>query len=68
MKCQLWRIFTVNPTELTVLIHINSSFRTEESSYILTPQVSACQSIVCFMFEQNENDNPKPVLEPIDFA
>ena len=60
-------IFTVNPMELTALIQINSSFRVEDN-YILTPQASACQAIGCFVFRENESDNPKPVLGPIDFA
>ena len=46
---------------------MNSSFRTKDS-YILTPQASACQSMGCFTFEQNDSDDPKPVLGPIDFA
>ena len=60
-------IFTVNPIELTVLIQLNSSFRTKDS-YILTPQASACQSIGNFVFEQADSDDPKPILGPIDFA
>uniref|UniRef100_UPI003866AA41 DUF169 domain-containing protein n=1 Tax=Methanobrevibacter sp. TaxID=66852 RepID=UPI003866AA41 len=60
-------IFTVNPIELTALIQINSSFRTKDS-YILTPQAPACQAIGNFVFEQDESDDPKPVLGPIDFA
>lgn len=60
-------IFTVNPIELTALIQINSSFRTKDS-YILTPQASSCQAIGNFVFEQEESDDPKPVLGPIDFA
>ena len=60
-------IFTVNPIELTALIQINSSFRTKDS-YILTPQASSCQSSGFFVFEQDESDNPKPILGPIDFA
>ncbi|WP_296803917.1 DUF169 domain-containing protein [uncultured Methanobrevibacter sp.] len=60
-------IFTVNPIELTALIQINSSFRLKDS-YILTPQASACQAIGCFTFKENESNNPKPVLGPIDFA
>ena len=60
-------IFTVNPIELTALIQLNSSFRVKDS-YILTPQASACQAIGCFTFEQNDCDDPKPVLGPIDFA
>ncbi|WP_407377196.1 DUF169 domain-containing protein [Methanobrevibacter sp.] len=60
-------IFTVNPIELTAMIQINSSFRLEDN-YILTPQASSCQAIGCFVFKENESDNPKPVLGPIDFA
>lgn len=60
-------IFTVNPIELSVLIQINSSFRLKDT-YIQTPQASACQAIGCFTFKENESDNPKPVLGPIDFA
>lgn len=60
-------IFTVNPIELTALLQINSSFRLEDN-YILTPQASSCQSIGCFVFSEDETDNPKPVLGPIDFA
>ena len=60
-------IFTVNPIELTAIIQINSSFRLE-GNYILTPQASACQAIGCFTFKQDESDDPKPVLGPIDFA
>lgn len=60
-------IFTVNPVELSVLIQINTSFRLEDTC-IQTPQASACQAIGCFTFKENESDNPKPVLGPIDFA
>ncbi|WP_458404073.1 DUF169 domain-containing protein [Methanobrevibacter sp.] len=60
-------IFTVNPIELTAIIQINSSFRTQEA-YILTPQAAGCQAIGCFTFNENESDDPKPVLGPIDFA
>lgn len=60
-------IFTVNPIELTALIQINTSFRVKDS-YILTPPASACQAIGCFTFEQDDSDNPKPILGPIDFA
>lgn len=60
-------IFTVNPIELTVLIQLNSSFRTD-SNYILTPQASACQAIGAFTFKERDSDNPSPVLGPIDFA
>lgn len=60
-------IFTLNPIELSALIQINSSFRLD-GNYILTPQASACQAIGCFTFKENESDNPKPVLGPIDFA
>ena len=60
-------IFTVNPIELTALIQINTSFRLD-GACILTPQASACQAIGCFTFQQDESDDPKPVLGPIDFA
>ena len=60
-------IFTVNPTELTALIQINTSFRLD-GACLLTPQASACQAIGCFTFEQGDSDDPKPVLGPIDFA
>lgn len=60
-------IFTVNPIELTALIQLNSSFRVKDS-YILTPQASACQAIGNFVFKEDESDDPKPVLGPIDFA
>ena len=60
-------IFTVNPIELTVITQINTSFRTKDA-YILTPQAAGCQAIGCYVFEQAESDDPKPVLGPIDFA
>ena len=60
-------IFTVNPIELTALIQINTSFRLD-GACLLTPQASACQAIGCFTFQQDESDDPKPVLGPIDFA
>ncbi len=60
-------IFTVNPIELTALIQINTSFRVKDT-YLLTPQASGCQAIGCFTFKENESDDPKPVLSPIDFA
>jgi hypothetical protein len=60
-------IFTVNPVELTALIQLNTSFRTE-GAYLLTPQASSCQAIGSFTFNQAESDDPKPILSPIDFA
>lgn len=60
-------IFTVNAVELTVLIQLNSSFRTKDT-YIQTPQASACQAMGNFVFKEGESDDPKPVLGPIDFA
>ncbi|MBQ6100000.1 MAG: DUF169 domain-containing protein [Methanobrevibacter sp.] len=60
-------IFIVNPVELTALIQINTSFRTKDA-YLLTPQASACQAIGNYVFRQEESDDPKPVLGPIDFA
>ncbi|MBQ2654217.1 MAG: DUF169 domain-containing protein [Methanobrevibacter sp.] len=60
-------IFTVNPIELTALLQINSSFR-DNGACILTPQASACQAIGNFTFREDESDEPKPILGPIDFA
>lgn len=60
-------VFTLNTMELSAMLQLNSSFRVE-SAHILTPQASACQAIGVFTFEQAENDNPIPVLSPIDFA
>lgn len=60
-------IFTVNPIELTALVQINTSFRLKDA-YLLTPQASGCQAIGCFTFREDESDDPKPVLSPIDFA
>lgn len=60
-------IFTVNPIELTALIQLNTSFRTDNAC-LLTPQASACQAIGNFVFQQAESDDPKPILGPIDFA
>lgn len=60
-------IFTVNPVELTALIQLNTSFRTD-GAYVLTPQASSCQAIGNFTFKQAESDDPKPILGPIDFA
>lgn len=60
-------IFTVNPIELTVLIQLNNSFRTD-NTYILTPQASACQAIGAFTFKERDKNNPSPILGPIDFA
>ena len=60
-------IFIVNPMELTALIQINTSFR-RSGACLLTPQASACQAIGCFTFQQDESNDPKPILGPIDFA
>ena len=60
-------IFTLNSLELTILIQLNTSFRTKNAC-LLTPQASSCQSIGCFVFKQDESDDPVPVLGPIDLA
>jgi uncharacterized protein (DUF169 family) len=60
-------IFTLNTMELSALLQLNSSFRVE-SAHVMTPQASACQAIGAFTFEQADNDNPVPVLSPLDFA
>ena len=60
-------IFTLNPLELTVLIQLNTSFRTDKIC-LLTPQASSCQSLGSFVFKQDESDDPVPILGPIDLA
>ena len=60
-------IFTVNSMELTILTLLNTSFRTS-GACLLTPQASACQAIGCFVFREDECDDPKPVLGPFDLA
>ena len=60
-------IFTLNAMELSALLQLNSSFRVG-SAHIMTPQASACQAIGAFTFEQADNENPVPVLSPLDFA
>ena len=60
-------VFTLNTMELSAILQLNGSFRTE-SAHIMTPQASACQAIGAFTFEQNDCDDPVPVLSPLDFA
>ena len=60
-------VFTLNTIELSAVLQLNGSFRTE-SAHIMTPQASACQAIGAFTFEQNDSDDPVPVLSPLDFA
>ena len=60
-------VFTLNTMELSAVLQLNGSFRTE-SAHIMTPQASACQAIGAFTFEQNDSDDPVPVLSPLDFA
>lgn len=60
-------IFTVNAFELTLLMQLDGSFRSE-TNYLMVPQASACQSIACFVFEQNDNDDPHLVLGPTDIS
>ena len=60
-------IFTLNTMELSAVLQINGSFRSE-NAHIVTPQASACQAIGSFTFQQAESDNPMPVLSPLDFA
>ena len=60
-------VFTLNTMELSAILQLNGSFRTE-SAHIMTPQASACQAIGAFTFEQNDSDDPVPVLSPLDFA
>ena len=60
-------IFTLNPIELSVILQLNYSFRSD-TAHIMTPQASSCQAIGSFTFQQGESDNPVPVLSPLDFA
>lgn len=60
-------IFTLNTMELSAVLQLNGSFRSE-SAHIMTPQASACQAIGAFTFEQGDSENPVPVLSPLDFA
>ena len=60
-------VFTLNTMELSAVLQLNGSFRAE-SAHIMTPQASACQAIGAFTFEQNDSENPVPVLSPLDFA
>lgn len=60
-------IFTLNPMELSAVLQLNGSFRSENAT-VVTPQASACQAVGSFTFQQNELDIPNPVLSPLDFA
>ena len=60
-------VFTLNTMELSAVLQLNGSFRSN-SAYVMTPQASACQAIGAFTFEQNDSDDPVPVLSPLDFA
>lgn len=60
-------IFTLNAFELTLLLQLDGSHRTE-SNFLCIPQSSACQSIGCFVFEQAESEDPHMVLGPLDLA
>ena len=60
-------IFTVNSFELMLLLQLDGSHRAD-SNYVMVPQASACQSIGCFVFEQNEKENPHMVLGPVDLS
>ena len=60
-------IFTVNPLELSALIHLDGS-RREDVSYTMTPQASACQAIGNHIFSQSESDNPHATLGLLDLA
>ena len=60
-------IFTLNTMELSAILQLNGSFRTE-SAHIMTPQASSCQAIGAFTFEQADRENPVPILSPLDFA
>lgn len=60
-------IFTVNAFELMLILQLDGSHRFE-SNFVCVPQASACQSIGCFVFEQDEMDDPHMVLGPVDLA
>ena len=60
-------IFTLNTMELSAVLQLNGSFRAN-NTHVMTPQASACQAIGTITFEQTENDDPVPVLSPLDFA
>lgn len=60
-------IFTLNAFDLTLMLQLDGSHRAK-SNYICVPQASACQLIGCFVFEQNESDDPHMVLGPVDLA
>lgn len=60
-------VFTLNAMELSAMLQLNGSFRSENAC-VITPQASACQAIGSFTFQQNEKDVPNPVLSPLDFA
>lgn len=60
-------IFTVDAFELMLLLQLDGSHRSK-SNYVCVPQSSACQSIGCFVFEQEEQDDPHMVLEPVDLS
>ena len=60
-------IFTLNTMELSAVLQLNGSFRSENAC-VITPQASACQAIGSFTFQQAESEIPSPVLSPLDFA
>ena len=60
-------IFTLNAMELSAMLQLNGSFRSENAC-VITPQASACQAIGSFTFQQNGEEIPSPVLSPLDFA
>ena len=60
-------IFTVNAFEMLILMQLDGSHRAE-SNVVCVPQSSACQCIGCFVFEQEESENPHMVLGPVDLA
>lgn len=60
-------IFTLNTMELSAVLQLNGSFRSQNAC-IITPQASACQAIGSFTFQQAEEEIPNPVLSPLDFA
>lgn len=60
-------IFTVNAFELTILMQLDGSFRSE-TNYLIVPQASACQSVGCFVFEQSDKYDSHLVMGPTDIS
>ena len=60
-------LLALNAFDLTLLMQLDGSHRSK-NNHVCVPQASACQLIGCFVFEQNESDDPHMVLGPVDLA